>query len=165
MRNRWQCGPCPDADMQPKATRLPAPRPLSERDRVCGASAKARAFPSFARPWPITIHPLRVRPLEITKHHTTQLRGIMQNVPRGGNQSIYHVLSQSCPCARMAEGEGGRERRRLRCDQKNFWGVRSLVAAADRRDQILYRRTFRSLRAIESSVVAATAAAHAWFVA
>ena len=70
--------------------------------------------------------------------------------------------------ARMTEGERQRERerRRLHCDQKNFWGVRSLVAAADRRDQILYRRTFRSLRAIEPSVVAATAAAHAaWFVA
>ena len=41
-------------------------------------------------------HPSSVpRPPEITKHHTTR-RGkgrIMQNVPRGGNQSIYHVLS------------------------------------------------------------------------
>ena len=158
MRNRWKCGLSADADMQPKATRSSGIGFAGQVPRHAPPSPLSPAHgPSPVAP------PSILRPLEITKHHTTQ-RGrdvsCKMCLVAGINPFIMFYHSHA-----HARADGGR-RERPHCDQKNFWGVRSLVAAADRRDQILYRRTSRSLRAIEPSVVATAAAAHAaWFVA
>ena len=125
-----------DADMQPKATRLRL-RPSPER---AGSGLRGKCQGTRRN------HPSSPSPQDNkASHDAAQKEGTDHAKCASWRESIH--LSCFITVMPMRGNDGRRER--LHCDQKNFWGVRSLVAAADRRDQILYRRTFRSRRAIE----------------